>query len=90
MIKRTFRLGRVVITRGARDKLWQADIMHALLRHLHGDWGDVCREDWEANEQALWNGGRLLSAYHAKNVKFWIITEAEPRDYTTILLPEEY
>jgi hypothetical protein len=62
----------------------------ALQRHVTGDWGELCPEDIEANEQALLNGARLLSAYRsAKGVKFWIITEWD-RSVTTILLPEDY
>ena len=52
--------------------------------------GDVAGADWQANDLALHNGGRLLSVYHTLNdTKFWIITEAD-RSATTILLPEEY
>lgn len=34
-----------------------------LKRHLAGDWGDLCEEDRQANDQALVDGSRLLSAY---------------------------
>ena len=85
-----FRLGRVVATPGALAELSQKDILQALGRHARGDWGDLCEEDWQANEQALKYGSRLFSAYQTKDgVKFWIITEAD-RLATTVLLPEEY
>ena len=59
-------------------------------RHQSGDWGDVDVDDTQANDKALANDGRLLSAYHTnKGVKLWIITEWD-RSITTVLLPEEY
>ena len=66
-----------------------------LQRHLNGDWGDLDDEDKQANELALVDGSRLLSAYHLKDgTKVWCITEAVGenghREATTFLLPEEY
>ena len=85
-----FALGRTVITRGAHEALEQEDVLAALTRHVTGDWGDVCPDDWQANDSALQVGTRLLSAYHTEEGrKFWIITEAD-RSVTTVLLPEEY
>ena len=85
-----FVLGRTVITRGALDALANEDVLAAIARHARGDWGDVCEEDWKANDDDLRVGARLLSAYHTTGGrKFWIITEAD-RSVTTVLLPEEY
>lgn len=85
-----FPSGRIVATRNAVARIPNDEVVHALTRHLHGDWGTLDAEDWEANEQALRRGGRLLSAYFTKQkVKFWIITEAD-RSATTVLLPEDY
>ncbi len=85
-----FRPGRIVVTRTAVAVLLPADMFSALARHLHGDWGEVDDEDWQANEVALEEGTRVLSAYHASSrTKFWIITEAD-RSLTTILLPSDY
>lgn len=85
-----FPLGQLVATPGALDSLTQEEINTFLPRHNSGDWGDVCQDDREANDQALLNGARLLSAYRSQNkVKFWIITEHD-RSVTTVLLPEEY
>ena len=85
-----FSPGRLMITRNALDVLPRSEINAAIGRHLRGDWGDVCESDKGVNDDALKNGGRLLSVYHTKDgVKFWIITEA---DYsaTTVLLPSDY
>lgn len=61
------------------------------IRHICGDWGDLCDEDKEVNEDALVNGGRLMSSYTFENTgeKIWIITEAD-RSATTILFPSDY
>ena len=66
-----------------------------LQRHVSGDWGIVCEEDKEANNEALKSGARLLSAYFLPDeTKLWIITDAKDgrgrRQATTFLLPEEY
>jgi hypothetical protein len=62
----------------------------ALDRHASCDWGVICDQDREANEEALIHGFRIMSVYQdSKNTKFWIITEAD-RSVTTVLLPEEY
>ena len=72
------------------ETLPSPDLLLGLGRHIHCDWGDVCKEDWEANERALMEGTRLFSVYHTRQgVKFYVITEAD-RSATTILLPEDY
>jgi len=64
-------------------------------RHAAGDWGEVCPEDWQLNQESLTDGSRILSAYRTlKGVKIWVITEAEDdngnRACSTLLLPENY
>jgi hypothetical protein len=59
-------------------------------RHSACDWGDLGDNDRAANEAALMNGERLLSAYDVGDGdRLWIITEAD-RSSTTVLLPSEY
>jgi hypothetical protein len=85
-----FSLGRIVATPNAINTIAPDEILRALARHARGDWGTMCKEDWNANEQALRHGERLFSVYHsAQEVKFWIITEHD-RSVTTVLLPEDY
>ena len=85
-----FPLGQVVATANATRVLSHDEMFAALARHVRGDWGDVCEEDWQANDLDLVAGERLLSVYHTSaGVKFWIITEAD-RSVTTVLLPEDY
>lgn len=85
-----FPLGQTVATRGAAAELTQPEMLAALQRHQRGDWGELDVEDRKANDQALVDGTRLLSAYRtAGGTKFWVITEWD-RSVTTVLLPEEY
>jgi hypothetical protein len=85
-----FSPGRTVITPGALKSLDAESVRVSLGRHLSGDWGDLDPHDYAANERALVDGSRLLSAYRdVRGTTFWIITEAD-RSATTILLPEEY
>jgi hypothetical protein len=80
----------MVSTPNALAHLTEEDILRGIQRHQAGDWGDLCAEDRQVNDQALVEGTRLLSVYHAVDgTKFWIITEAD-RSVTTVLLPEDY
>ena len=92
-----FRPGRLLATPAALEAMERAaqDGLYFLRRHLAGDWGEVCEADKAANDEALVDGSRLLSAYRTlKGDRLWIITEAADDDgrraATTILLPEEY
>lgn len=61
-----------------------------LVRHANGYWGDVCKEDWKSNDEALKNGLKLLSEYKLPDGRrIWIITEWN-RSATTLLSPEDY
>lgn len=84
-----FPLGELAITANASLRLSTEETLAALCRHASGDWGDLCPEDAQANDDALHQGGRLFSAYGSREHRFWIITEAD-RSVTTILLPEDY
>jgi hypothetical protein len=87
-----FPLGQIVATPGALDafKKTGQTPTEFLKRHVSGDWGDLCDEDKQTNEDALSNGGRIFSAYHLKDgTKIWVITEAD-RTSTCVLLPSEY
>lgn len=87
-----FSLGRLVATPGALEALAAAgqSPTEFLNRHVRGDWGDVCDEDKQANEDALKDGTRILSAYKTNlGLTVWCLTEAD-RSSTCILLPDEY
>lgn len=86
-------LGRLVATAAVsdwtRDKLVDQFVRNSIFRHANGDWGEVCDEDKQINNDAVKQGDRVLSAYSYNNEKIWIITESD-RSVTTILFPSEY
>ena len=87
-----FGLGQIVATPGALQACAQAEVNPAeyLNRHVFGDWGDLGDEDKQANDLALEQGSRILSAYNLPTEeRLWIITEWD-RSATTLLLPLEY
>jgi len=89
-VRPKFPTGLNLMTRGAQAAVNPCERVAALTRHISGDWGEVDAEDKAANDDALVDGTRLLSAYRTiAGEKFWVITEAD-RSATTILLPEEY
>jgi len=96
--KPKFKLGKLVITPAALEVIEQAkqNPTKFLKRHLFGDWGEVCAEDKQLNNEAIAHEGdldkqqRVMSVYKtSKNEIIWIITEYD-RSATTILLPSEY
>jgi hypothetical protein len=85
-----FELGRIVATPGALEVLAPEEPIILLQRHQSGDWGEVDGHDQRANNRALEDGTRILSAYvAARGERVWVITEAD-RSSTCILLPSEY
>lgn len=82
-----FPLGRTVATPGALAT--GVDLQKLLWRHHRGDWGDLCAEDAALNDQALGDGGRLLSSYLTPAGKIYVITEWD-RSSTCCLLASEY
>jgi hypothetical protein len=100
VINAVFNTGQIVATRrvydlAAENAEFSRFIQDSLNRHVKGDWGVLDAEDKQANDQALKQGSRLLSAYNddrfPKNgvATIWIITE-DDRSATTILFPDEY
>jgi hypothetical protein len=87
-----FPLGQTVATPGALEALEASGQTpdFFLDKHVQGDWGTVDDEDKRANDQALIDGERIVSAYKTLlGEKIWVITEAD-RASTCILLPSEY
>ena len=92
-----FQLGQCVATPGALALLEKTGFSAVFLinRHLHGDWGDVCKEDAELNEMALKDGSRIMSVYRLVSPEklkatprskrtepksVWVITDAADDD----------
>ncbi|CAB3802717.1 hypothetical protein LMG28614_05680 [Paraburkholderia ultramafica] len=97
--KPLFELGQIVATPGVLEAIPnQIALLVLLSRHVRGNWGCVCADDAAANDAAVTEGDRILSAFpinpnkvcadHGDNC-VWIITEAD-RSVTTFLLPDEY
>jgi hypothetical protein len=87
-----FDLGQVVATLGTIQALSAAKQtpLGFNVRHVSGDWGEICPVDAAENALSLVHGFRLMSVYSLKNgTKIWIITETD-RTVTTLLSPEEY
>lgn len=89
-LEQLFELGQIVATKNVLSTVQADDILKGLRRHAVGDWGELCDEDRESNEEGIRHGARLLSAYIDRfGTRYWIITEWD-RSVTTILLPEDY
>ena len=60
-----FALGQVVATPGALAILQATgrSAANLLARHMHGDWGDTCKDDAALNELAITDGSRIMSVY---------------------------
>ena len=89
-----FELGNRVATLGIvkameDDSSFINEVAQCMKRHRSCDWGIICDEDKKANDDAVINGDRILSAYETSKGKIWIITEAD-RSVTTTLFPHEY
>lgn len=95
-----FETGPVMMTPGIRELMSAGHqaieiIQGCLDRHTEADWGDLCDEDKQLNDDALEaeRSGRptdsLFSSYNTGLGKIYIITECD-RSVTTILLPQEY
>jgi hypothetical protein len=96
-MKAKFKPGRLVATPAALEAIARSgqDVTFFLGKHLAGDWGDLDAADRAANDHAIQDGSRLLSAYRTlKGVRLYVITEAAGDDgrrpSTCILLPDEY
>lgn len=89
-----FQLGKLVMTSGIQNIInenpsYQYELVNYLNRYMNEDWGDLCVDDKQMNEDAIKNNERLLASYVTSGGKIYIITERD-RSYTTILLRSEY
>ena len=70
-VQAKFWLGQLFLTKAATTELVRDDVLRSIASHSVGDWGNLCADDKEMNENALRNGGRIFSAYRdSKGVKF--------------------
>jgi hypothetical protein len=93
-----FDMGRVVATPAVLAHLDKHGVYPSVLlsQHCHGDWGVVDVEAAKCNDEAIYNGGKIVSAYDVEGIRIWVITEAESGDpnrqraSTCLLRPDEY
>lgn len=62
--KRSIRqIQRLLEAAGLQANLSLSRSASLLTRHMHGDWGDTCRDDAALNELAINDGSRIMSVY---------------------------
>ena len=81
-----FTLGEIVIEPQAEQSMRMQGINPAslLLRHVTGDWGEASDDQKRTNDQAVREGGRILSVYGHGKRRLYVMTQAD-RSTTTIL-----
>ena len=90
-----FKKGKVVWTRGINDEVadnevFAKEVLASLRRYNSCDWGELCDEDKQMNDNALKFGNdRIFASYQTSKGKIYIITEWD-RSVTTILFANEY
>jgi hypothetical protein len=89
-----FPVGQMVSTARVSESVPFNIVLACIRRHASGDWGDMSKQDKEANEFALANGERLFSSYKLPEPidgedKLWVITEYD-HSLTTVLFPSDY
>lgn len=85
-----FELGQVVATPNVIALIGLEGIAALLSLHASGDWGSLEKEDKIANDDAIENGDRILSAYsEGLPSKVYVITEWD-RSVSTVMLADEY
>ena len=95
-----FNVGKVVCTATlnnamSENKQFANEVMSALQRYCNKDWGDLCEEDKQINEDALQypDDLYLLAAYKTCKGKIYIITERiseyAGNNATTLCFPDE-
>jgi hypothetical protein len=85
-----FTLGEIVITPEAERLMTMLRINPAslLLRHVTGDWGDASDDQKRTNDEAVREGGRVLSVYGQGRRRLYVMTQAD-RSTTTIMALHE-
>ena len=79
-----------VNNRIAESKSFAEHVIEAMSKFTNKDWGNLCDEDKEANDQAVISKDRVLASYGKGDDKIWIIKDAGKGAPVTILFPDEY
>ena len=89
-------LGQVVVTRAINDTIADSAsftnfIFRSLGRFMRKDWGDLCADDKQLNDDALETGNdRLYARYNNNDGEDILIVTEWDRSYTTIMFRSEY
>lgn len=81
------------IANAALDEQFKTQVIIALGRFFNKDWGDLCEEDIQLNEEAIEYKGLVHGAYDTSEARIWIIAESQSGaeyDTITVLFPEDY
>ena len=88
-------IGKTVMTIGINEEMssdedFEKEVLKAFSRYLKKDWGEMCEEDKQMNDEAVRSGNnRILASYETSKGNIYIITEHD-RSATTILFADEY
>ena len=85
------RLGNIEFTEEVWNEVPRHFLGFAIDLHECGHWGPISDVDYERNEQALINGGSVVSRWEFVNVTaFWITTDTSgQRSRTTVFFSPE-
>lgn len=64
-----------------------------IIGFFNKDWGDLCEENIQLNEEAMEYKGLVHGAYNTSEARIWIIAESQSGaeyDTITVLFPEDY
>lgn len=81
------------IANAALDEQFKTQVIIALGRFFNKDWGDLCEEDIQLNEEAIEYNGLVHGAYDTSEARICIIAESQDGteyDTITVLFPQDY
>lgn len=95
--------GQITATKSVTDAMsysptFRDFVTKCLARYFLCNWGDTNIMDWQANDKAVRDGGRIIAAYEMKknglsamlgHKCIYILTEPDRRT-TTVLFSDEY
>ena len=77
----------------ALDEEFKTQVIIALGRFFNRDWGDLCEEDIQLNEEAMKYNDLVHGAYDTAKGRIWVIAESQSGteyDTITVLFPQDY
>lgn len=90
-----FELGQLLATARVSDRMesdgaFCAFVYRSIEQYISGDWGCLCEDDKQLNDDSLKDEGRIMAAYIFPETQeeIWVITEWD-RSHTTVLFPDE-